>query len=190
MGGSHLVSLASLEITGAPLDSFGLTWSRFEPRGLIWTQFINPKFWIRLTRSHLVSHELAWSHLVSLGLTWPHLLSRGLTWFHLASIGLTWTHLDLFHFISFHLDSLELTWFHLDSIGFTWIHLVLLITQQSKREDTSLAKKGKGESTGPCYFTCFHPTHRAYTRMDETTQFPCSGGLPKGGLTHPNLRRP
>jgi hypothetical protein len=52
-GGSQLVSLISLELTGPPLQSFGFTWS------------------------HLVSLGPTWSHLDTLSLSWSQLGSSG-----------------------------------------------------------------------------------------------------------------
>ena len=66
MGGSHLVSLASLDLTGTP-----------------WTHLVSPG----LASSHVGSsgHK---SLIQNFGVD-----SLGLTWYHMNSLGLTWSHL-------------------------------------------------------------------------------------------------
>ena len=93
-----------------------------------------------------------------------HLDPFGFTWIDMDSLGLTW--IDL--------DSLGLTWIHLDSLGLIWIHLV----------------KGKGQPPAAVFIwiPSSYPNIMRCTHTRNTTISRLRRGLPKAGLSPPNLR--
>ena len=153
----------------------------------MWSHLVAGSTWarldtLRLTWSHLVSHECTWPHLTSLGLTCSRLVSHGLTRSRLASLGLACTHLGSLGITWTRL--INFTWIRFDSLGSTWNQLVSLGFTRSGIGKTSCGQNGKGKAPAQAISFVLTP-HTACTHARTRRTDFLRDGMPKGGSLPP-----